>query len=109
MTPQWDDITAQTDRELQARRWLDDRGLRMSVTWKAAGRYRVTIRRGHRSLGLTLILVPVNGIERGPAPWDILGCLMAQKPGTDRRVRAFFTQRELDDLRQLVKPSKDGD
>lgn len=107
--PDWADITAATDRELLARRFLDDHGLTIAVIWQASGRYRVILRRGHKSVNFTVTEPPVNGTERRPSPWDVLALLLSEKAATVRRLRRFLTQRELDDLARLVGPKKEGD
>lgn len=99
--PSWDDITKQTDRELRARRFLDDRGLKLAVKYEAPGRYRATIRRGHKSFSLTL---PAdNGLP--PRAYDALTTLLirsALKPDFERRIRAFFGDRELREMADIV-------
>ena len=101
-TPSWEEIAKQTDRALLAKRFLDDRGLKIDVKYQAANRYRATIHRGHKSFSLTL---PAdNGFPR-PTAYDALTTLLirgALKPNFQRRISAFFGERELEEMAEIV-------
>ena len=100
--PSWDEIAKHTDWALLARRFLDDHGLKIEVKYQAANRYRATIHRGHKSFSLTL---PAdNGFPR-PTAYDALTTLLirgALKPNFQRRIHAFFGDRELREMAKIV-------
>lgn len=100
--PSWDEIAKQTDRELVAKRFLDDHGLKIEVKYATPTRYRATIHRGHKSFSLTL---PAdNGFPR-PTAYDALTTLLirgALKPDFQRRISTFFGDRELREMAEIV-------
>jgi hypothetical protein len=97
-------MTNQTDRELLARRFLDDHGLKIEVEYQAANRYQATIHRGHKSFGLTLPADNLAGHLK-PTAYDALTTLLirgAMKPDFERRIRTFFGERELREMAEIV-------
>ncbi len=100
--PTLEDITKQTDRELRARRFLDDHGLKLAVKYEAPSRYRATIRRGHKSFSLSL---PADNGHPRPTAYDALAALLiraAFNPHFERRARTFFGNREIEEMEKVL-------